>query len=108
MSDPAAVGPPLHVIHPAMLNFTAVSVTFTQGATHLPVFVMVGGTMPATISGDATAAQTATSSELNPGEVFVIPLAPLAGSTVYTYAITTIDSSSTHTTVPSSSFTTGP
>ncbi len=112
------VGPPLHLVDPTLDNFTSISVSLSSGGTHVPVHLIVGGAnpgaaAPATLLGDATAAQTSLdTTDLNAGEVFILPLAPgnagLAANTTYTWSITAIDSSSASYSVGPYSFTTGP
>jgi hypothetical protein len=115
------VGPPLHLVAPTLDNFTSISVTLTYGGTnHIPVHLIVGGTAtPGTVGGDASADTPAlgippgsTQNDLNPGEIFILPLAPgnagLNPSTTYTWSITAVDSSPTSFTVGPVTFTTAP
>jgi hypothetical protein len=110
------VGPPLHLVAPTLASFTSITVTLTynSGANHVPVHLIVGGgAAPGTVGGDASAdTPTLDTSDFNPGEIFVLPLAPgnagLAAATTYTWSMTAIDSTSTSFTVPAASFTTGP
>jgi len=112
------VGPPLHLVAPTLDNFTSITVSLSTGGTHIPVHLIVGGATsgpaaPATLGGDASAAQTVLdTTDLNPGEIFILPLAPgnagLAAGTTYSWSITAVDSSTASFSVPTSTFTTGP
>ncbi|MBA3684066.1 MAG: hypothetical protein H0W72_02355 [Planctomycetes bacterium] len=105
-----AVGPPLHAVFPTTADFATIVVDLaTSGGVHVPVRLIVGGgTDPAT-SGDASNAQTVTDVEglLDPGELFAIPLAPLAAGTSYTWSVSgTITGGSALPPVPAQTFTT--
>lgn len=114
------VGPPLHLVAPTLDNFTSIAVTLTSGGTtHIPVHLILGSSIGATApttSGDASAdtptLDTASNEDLNPGEIFILPLAPgnagLAAGTTYTWSITAVDSSSATYAVGPITFTTAP
>jgi hypothetical protein len=111
-SGPANVGPPLHMICPTTLNFTSVTATLSSSGGSQSVYLLVGGATtgpaaPTSFGGQTSSANCTLNSDLNAGELFLIPLAPLASNTVYTYSITAVDSSSASFSVASSTFTTG-
>ena len=114
---PAVVGPPLHVICPTTENFGTLTVNLTDASNHhLSVYVIVGGTaLPTTITGDASASDAAVNpADLYPGEIFILPLAPLAASSTYSYWFTASDTESSPasfsagTSATPLTFTTGP
>jgi hypothetical protein len=114
------IGSPLHLVAPTLDNFTSVAVSLATGGTHVPVHLIVGGAaVPGTVSGDAVADTPVlgiptglTQNDLNPGEIFILPLPPgnvgLAASTTYTWSITAVDSSAASFSVGPFTFTTGP
>lgn len=110
--DPAPgvnlVGPPLHVIFPTTDDFTNVAITCRTAANAVVTCrVLVGGTDPAVTGSDASAANTVADGFLDRGEIFVLPLAPLAPGATYTWSVTATAASETLTQA-AQSFTTAP
>jgi hypothetical protein len=101
------VGPPIHVIFPTTSNLTSITVDFNQGGTHASVRTLVGGAKPGTIQGDTISTDTVADGYLDPGEVFIIPLAALNAITSYTYSISAMDATSAVFNVGPITFTTG-
>jgi hypothetical protein len=100
-SDHNAIGPPLHVILPSTLDILALTVTFTRAASSvpIPVFALVGGNnLPTVNQTTVTQVQIDATGNINPGEIFILPSAPLQANTTYSYSVTATDISGSYST----------
>lgn len=103
-----AVGPPLHVIFPTTRYLTTLTARLrpTAGGADLTLRILVGTGLGS--GAIVVPPGTIADSELDVGQVFLIPMSPLASGVSYTWSCSASDASGALPAVSNTTFTTAP
>lgn len=94
------LGPPLHIILPTSQDWATVSVLLASpGTASVPLYLLVGGSTVPSLTGSDPATLAFTDAQLQPGELFIVPQAPLQSYTTYTASLTATTQGTTPDTV---------
>ncbi len=95
------LGPPLHVVLPTSQPWASVSVTLADpNGISVPLYVLVGGGALPALTAPVDASTTVyTDSNLNPGEIIIVPQSPLMAQSLYTATLNAATTGTTPDTV---------